>query len=89
VGQVFNVGSNEEISIRDLAQQVIQRTGSQSQVQIIPYEEAYTEPGYEDFMRRVPSIAKIGQMVGWEPVVSLPETIDQIIAYYREKTTHG
>jgi len=89
VGQVFNVGSNEEISIGDLAQKVIQRTGSDSQVQLIPYDEAYTEPGYEDFMRRVPSIAKIGEMVGWEPAISLPETIDQIIAYYQEKKTHG
>ncbi len=89
VGQVFNVGSSEEISIGDLAALVIERTGSASTVQVVPYEEAYTEPGYEDFMRRVPSIAKIGQMVGWEPSISLPETIDQIIAYYREKMTHG
>jgi len=89
VGQVFNVGSNEEISIQGLAEMVIQRTESASSVQIVPYEEAYTEPGYEDFMRRVPSVAKIGNMVGWEPAISLPETIDQIIAYYREKNAHG
>jgi nucleoside-diphosphate-sugar epimerase len=55
-------------------------------VQIISYEEAYKDPGYEDFMRRVPSIDKIGQAVGWEPTTSLNETIDQIIDYYRENT---
>jgi UDP-glucose 4-epimerase len=86
IGEVFNIGTNEEITMLDLAKRVKDRSGSQSEVQIISYEEAYKDPGYEDFMRRVPSIDKIGQAVGWEPTTSLNETIDQIIDYYRENT---
>jgi nucleoside-diphosphate-sugar epimerase len=55
-------------------------------VQLIYYQEAYKDPGEEDFLRRVLSIDTIGQAVGWEPKTSLNETIDQIIDYYRENT---
>ncbi len=88
VGQVFNIGSSEEISIMDLAQRVRQRTGSQSDINLIPYEEAY-ETGFEDFRRRIPSLDKIRQIVEWEPTTPLDATIDQIIAYYREDTNHA
>lgn len=88
VGQVFNIGSSEEISIMELAQRVRQRTGSQSDISLIPYEEAY-ETGFEDFRRRIPSLDKIRQIVEWEPTTPLDMTIDQIIAYYREDTNHA
>lgn len=88
VGQVFNIGSNEEITIMDLAQRVRQRTGSQSDIRLIPYDEAY-EAGFEDFRRRIPSLDKIRQTTEWEPATSLDTTIDQIIAYYREEQTHA
>jgi UDP-glucose 4-epimerase len=84
IGQLFNIGNTEEISILGLAQLVKERTGSASEIQVIPYEQAYQTPGFEDFRRRVPSIDKIGNAVGWEPQTSLTTTIDQIIAYYRE-----
>ncbi|GAB5493150.1 MAG: NAD-dependent epimerase/dehydratase family protein [Phototrophicaceae bacterium] len=85
VGELFNIGNNQEITILELAQLIKERTGSSSEIQVIPYEEAYTTPGFEDFRRRVPSIDKIGDTVGWEPRTNLSETIDQIIDYYREK----
>jgi len=83
VGQVFNIGNTEEISILGLAQKVKERTGSLSPIEMIPYEQAY-ETGFEDFRRRVPSLDKIKRMIGWQPTTALDETIDQIIQYHRE-----
>jgi UDP-glucose 4-epimerase len=88
VGQVFNIGSSDEISIMDLAKRVRQRANSQSEISLIPYEEAY-ETGFEDFRRRIPSLDKIKHTIEWEPTTPLDETIDQIIAYYRENTNHA
>lgn len=88
VGGVFNIGSNEEVTIYELAQRVKARAGSASEIRLVPYEEAY-ETGFEDFRRRVPSLEKIRQTVEWEPTTSLDQTIDQIIAYYREDMEHG
>jgi UDP-glucose 4-epimerase len=84
IGELFNIGNNQEVSIYELAQMVKERTASNSEIQIIPYEQAYKTPGFEDFRRRVPSLDKIGKAVGWEPSTPLPQTIDQIIDYYRE-----
>ncbi len=83
VGQVFNIGNTEEISILGLAQKVKTRTGSASPIEMIPYEQAY-ETGFEDFRRRVPSLDKIKRVIGWQPTTALDETIDQIIQYHRE-----
>lgn len=88
LGQVFNVGSREEVSILELAKRVKARAGSESEIRLIPYTEAY-EAGFEDFRRRVPNIAKIQSMIEWEPTTTLDETIDQIIHYYREKMNDG
>jgi UDP-glucose 4-epimerase len=88
IGQVVNIGSQEEVSILELARRVKQRAGSTSEIVFVPYEEAY-ESGFEDFRRRVPSISKIQSMIEWEPTTQLDETIDQIIHYYREKTNDG
>lgn len=88
IGQVFNVGSDEEVTIMALAERVRQRAGSQSAITLIPYEEAY-EPGFEDFRRRVPSLEKISRVIGWEPTTSLDTTIDQIIDFYRKGTGNG
>jgi len=85
VGELFNIGNNQEITIFELAELVKARAGSESEIKLIPYEKAYTTPGFEDFRRRVPGIDKIGGVVGWEPSTNLEETIDQIIEYYREK----
>lgn len=77
VGQVFNIGGTEEISIEGLAQLVKQRVASNSEIRYIPYDQAYEE-GFEDMLRRVPSIDKISKCVGWRPVISLDATIDSI-----------
>lgn len=84
IGQVVNIGSNEEVSIMQLAERVKQRAGSDSEIKLIPYDEAY-EPGFEDFRRRVPSVEKINGLTGWEPTTKLDTTIDQIIEYYRDE----
>jgi UDP-glucose 4-epimerase len=88
IGQVFNIGSTEEISILQLAERIIERTDSPSQIQLVPYAEAY-EPGFEDFRRRVPSTTKIKGATGWTPTTSLDTTIDQMIAYYKENGING
>lgn len=87
IGELFNIGNNEEVTIRQLAERIRERADSSSDIVLVPYEEAYQDPGFEDFRRRVPSVDKIGRVIGWEPTTSLDETIDQIIAYYRQKAT--
>jgi UDP-glucose 4-epimerase len=83
-GQVVNVGGTEEVSIRQLAERVKARTGSQSPVQQIPYDQAYA-PGFEDMERRVPSIDRIGSLLGWQPRHNLDQILDDVIAYERGK----
>jgi len=83
VGQVFNIGSTEEVTIRVLAERVITATGSQSKIVYVPYEEAYA-PGFEDMRRRVPDLEKIHQLIGFEPHYTLDETIERVILYERE-----
>ncbi len=82
LGEVYNIGSNQEVTILELAQKVKERTGSSSEIVKIPYEEAY-EVGFEDMRRRVPDVRKIKAAVGWAPVTPLETTIDQIIAFFR------
>lgn len=81
VGQVFNIGSTEEISILDLAKRVKDLTKSDSEIQCIPYDEAYTE-GFEDMPRRIPNIGKIGALIGYKPTTNLDEILRQVISYY-------
>ncbi len=76
-GQVFNVGGGEEISIGELARRIIDRVGSTSEIAHIPYEEAYGE-GFEDLQRRVPDTSKIRRLLGWEPKITLDQTIEAI-----------
>ncbi|MEO1443453.1 MAG: nucleoside-diphosphate sugar epimerase, partial [Chloroflexota bacterium] len=83
-GDVFNIGSSEEVTIMELAQRVRDRADSASEINLVPYEQAY-ESGFEDFRRRVPSIDRIRATIGWQPETSLDETIDQVIAFYREE----
>ena len=83
VGQVFNIGSTEEVSIRGLAERVISATGSQSTIVYVPYEEAYA-PGFEDMRRRVPDLEKIHQLIGYKPHFTLDETLQRVILYERE-----
>lgn len=84
LGQVFNIGNPEEIAIGDLAGLVKKLTGSNSEIRLIPYDEAY-EPGFEDMERRVPSIEKIRQAVGFKPKIKLGEIIRRVIAGRRQE----
>ena len=83
-GKVFNIGSNEEVSIGQLADKVIKMTGSKSKKEFVPYEKAYGKP-MEDMMRRVPSIERIGKTIGWKPKTSLDETLRMIIEHTRKE----
>jgi len=78
VGQVFNVGNPEEISIGELAKLVKKQTRSESEIKLIPYDDAY-QPGFEDMERRVPNIAKVSRL-GYTPKIKLREIISRVVA---------
>jgi UDP-glucose 4-epimerase len=80
VGQVFNIGSNTEISILELAKRVKEITQSDSEIVFVPYDEAYEE-GFEDMPRRVPNIAKISELVGFRPQMSLDGILERVVDY--------
>ncbi len=84
VGQVFNIGSTEEISINALAELIIALTGSRSPIMRVPYDEAYA-PGFEDMRRRVPSIDKIQHLTGYQPRCTLEDTLRKVIDYERRR----
>lgn len=79
-GKVFNIGSQEEITINDLAKKIIEITGSKSKIEHIPYENAYEE-GFEDMQRRVPDTAKINKLMGFKPTHTLAQIIADIIKH--------
>ena len=81
VGQVFNIGSSEEVTILELAQRVKGLTGSSSEIVFVPYDEAYEE-GFEDMPRRVPDTTKVRELVGFEPKETLDGILGKVIAYY-------
>ena len=81
-GKVFNLGGAEEISIGDLAERIIELVGSQSELEYIPYDDAYEE-GFEDMARRVPNTTRANQLVGFEPSVGLDDIIHSVIADQR------
>lgn len=73
-GQIFNIGSTEEVTIRELAQQVITTLGAKSAIELVPYDQAYA-PGFDDMRRRKPLVEKLERTVGFRPQTSLPEII--------------
>ena len=81
VGQVFNVGNNQQISIMDLAKMVIELTNSKSEIVKVPYSEVYPE-GFEDMQRRVPDITKINTVLGWSPQIGLNQIVKDIAAFH-------
>ena len=83
IGNIYNIGSCNLITIRELAEKVIERAGSASQIDVIPYHIAYAA-GFEDMRRRKPSTAKINALTNWRAEKSLTEIIDDVIAF--EKT---
>lgn len=83
-GEVYNIGSNRELSIQQLADAVKEATASQSTLAYIPYSEAYA-PGFEDMRRRVPSIEKIDRAVGWRAERDLDDILADVISYERKQ----
>jgi UDP-glucose 4-epimerase len=78
IGQVYNVGNTEEVTIRALAERIKAKTGSRSEIVLIPYDQAY-EAGFEDMPRRVPDLGKINQAIGYVPRVKLDEIIERVV----------
>jgi len=85
LGEVFNIGNDDEITIEDLAREVIEQTGSSSVIEKVLYEKAYA-PGFEDMQRRIPDITKIKRTVGWSPKRDLSVIISDIAEFL--KTAH-
>ncbi len=83
VGEVFNIGSDEEVTIRGLAERVRALAGSESEIVSIPYEQAYGE-GFEDMPRRVPDLSKIGGLIGYRPTHSLDQILQSVIDFFRD-----
>jgi UDP-glucose 4-epimerase len=83
-GEVFNVGGTKEIPIYELAALVKEMTGSHSEVKFVPYAQAY-EAGFEDMARRLPDIAKLQRLLGFQPRFDLPEMLERIIACHRQE----
>lgn len=86
VGEVFNIGGIEEITILDLAKRIIEQTGSESTIAMIPYEKAF-EKDFEDMQRRVPGIDKIKKLIGYEPKTDLYTILQSVISYQKMKQT--
>jgi UDP-glucose 4-epimerase len=84
VGEVFNVGNNQEISILELAEKVRALTGGRSEIVTVPYDQAY-EAGFEDMPRRVPDLTKIAHLVGYEPKVGLDEILVRVVDHIQKR----
>jgi len=83
-GEIYNIGSSDEITIEQLARTVIERTESASPIEYIPYSEAYA-PGFEDMRRRVPDTTKVERAIHWQARRSLAQILDDVIAYERAR----
>ena len=84
VGEVFNVGNGQEISIFELAQKVKEMTDSRSEIRLIPYEDVYGQ-GFEDMEFRTPNISKLVQYTGYRPTVNLEGILGRVIVHFEEK----
>ena len=83
IGDVFNVGNDQEISIRALAERIKTMTHSASEIVTLPYDQVY-EAGFEDMARRIPDLSKIRKLIGYEPTVQLDRIIDEVVDYARQ-----
>ena len=83
-GEIFNVGSTEEVTINQLAERVIARSRSKSVIRHLPYTEAYGE-GFEDMERRVPDIRKAREWFGYSPTRTLTDIIDSVVEYCQQE----
>ena len=88
IGEVVNIGTDQEVTIEQLAYLVKERTESNSPVTFVPYDQAY-EPGFEDMPRRVPSLAKLEKLTGFRPAIPLVEIVDRVIAHSQKRKEAG
>jgi UDP-glucose 4-epimerase len=86
IGEVFNLGSQEEVSILELARRIIELTASSSSIQLVPYEEAYAA-GFEDMQRRMPDTSKVTALTGWSPTRTLRDVLVETIAEARAENS--
>jgi UDP-glucose 4-epimerase len=84
IGEVINIGNVQEITILKLAERVRELSGSSSPIKFVPYDEAY-ESGFEDMPRRVPDLTKVEGLIGYRPVNTLDDILEQVIDYFRKK----
>jgi UDP-glucose 4-epimerase len=84
-GDLFNVGSQERIAIRDLAERVRAKVESRSEITFVPYEDVYPHGSMEEMFHREPSLEKINAAIGWGPTRTLDAILDDVIAYERER----
>lgn len=85
VGEVYNIGSGNEVTILELANRIKNLVGSNSPIRFLPYDEAYEE-GFEDMLRRVPDISKLKSLINYEPRFGLDEILMSVVDYARQKT---
>lgn len=86
IGEVVNIGTNEEVTIDGLASVVKNRTQSSSPIVHVPYDQAY-EPGFEDMLRRVPSLEKLKRLTDFRPATPLSEIVDRVVAHFQSRST--
>jgi UDP-glucose 4-epimerase len=82
VGEVYNIGSDREVTVLELAERVKSLTGSDSKTVFVPYDQAYEE-GFEDMLRRVPDLSKIHKLIDYQPTFDLDEILESVIDYHR------
>jgi UDP-glucose 4-epimerase len=83
IGEVFNIGSEQEITIEELAKKVKEKTKSKSKIKYVPYDEAY-ESGFEDMLRRVPDLTKIKKIINYKPTKNIDEILDSVIEHIQK-----
>ena len=83
IGQVFNIGNDKGITIKDLAEKVVEMTGASSEIIYVPYDQAYEE-GFEDMRIRIPDLSKAGRVIGYKPKIQLEEILQRVIKYFKE-----
>jgi UDP-glucose 4-epimerase len=84
VGQIYNLGNDQEITINELARLVKEITGSPSEIVHISYDQAYEE-GFEDMPRRIPDLTKVKKLIGFEPTLDMEGILREVIAYYSQR----
>ena len=83
-GQIYNLGSSEEVTILELAERVRKITGKRSRIEFVPYEKAYVE-GFEDMRRRVPDLTKISNAIGYQPTRCLDDILADVVEDIKQR----